>query len=152
SDLHRAEADRRVALFHGRMQLAQGQHRLAVALRIERDSHAKARRIVVDVGPMLDLEQPRRFDAQEHHAVLIARAVWRDIHETPAAAGAGVDLKGFVLESLRREPPGDLLGIGPRLKHTYLRRVDHTQITISRSSAQVERGSIARGSFFWAMV
>src|SRR5262245_26952729 len=25
-------------------------------------------------------------------------------------------------------------------------------ITISRSSAQVERGSIARGSFFWAMV
>src|SRR5262249_22177224 len=76
----------------------------------------------------------------------IARAVWRDIHEAIAAAGADVDLKGFVLESLRREPLGDLLGIGPRLAHTFLRRVDDTRdhdLPVQRPSrAWIDRAGI----------
>src|SRR5215470_19189583 len=109
------------------MQLTQGQHGLAIALCIERDGDAKASGIIVYVRPMLDLKQPRCLDAQEHHAVLIARAVRSDVDEAPATTGADIDLKGFALEALRREPLRDLCRIVPRLEHALLRRVDHAR-------------------------
>src|SRR5882762_6949978 len=65
AELHRAEADGRVALFLGRVQLAHGEHGLAVALGVERHRDVEPRGIVVHVGTVLGLDQPRRFDPQE---------------------------------------------------------------------------------------
>ena len=57
AELHRAEADARVALFLGREQLAHGEHGLAVALGVERHRDVEPRGIVVLVGTVLDLDQ-----------------------------------------------------------------------------------------------
>src|SRR4051812_36141420 len=124
AEFHRAEADARVALLLGRVQLAQGEHGLAVALGVERHRDVEPRGIVVHVGTVLDLDQPRRFDPQEHHAVLIARAVGCGIDEAPAPAGADVAFQILDLEAIRPEPLRDLLRIGPGLEHAFARRGD----------------------------
>src|SRR5271157_3106690 len=75
------------------VQLAHGQHAFAVALFIEGDRHVEPREIVVHVRAVLDLQQPWRDHAQEHHAVLIAGAVRAGVDEPPAPAFADVDLQ-----------------------------------------------------------
>src|SRR5262245_37524970 len=126
AELHSAEADLRIALLLGRVELAHGQYRLSVALRVERHSDMEARGVFVLVGAVLDLDQPRRFHPQEHHAVVVTRAVGPRVDEAPAPAGADVALQRFNLESVGPEPLHDLLRVGPCLEDALARCGDHT--------------------------
>src|SRR5262249_53486360 len=121
------------------MQLTQGQHGLAIALCIERDGDAKASGIIVDVRPMLDLKQPRCLDAQEPHAVLIARAVRADVDEAPATTG-GISISRVSLLKPSGENHceicvGSFHAWNTRSCGASITRV----ITISRSSDHVAR-------------
>src|ERR1700751_3484949 len=126
AELHSAEADRRIALLLGRVELAHGQYGLSVALRVERHSDMEARGVFVLVGAVLNLDQPRRFHPQEYHAVVVTRAVGPLEAEPPPPAGADVALQRFNLEAVGPEPLHDLLRVGPCLEDALARCGDHT--------------------------
>ena len=90
TEFDRAESDPRVALSLGRMQLAQSDDGLAVALLIERDGGAEYAGIVVLVGAMIELDQMRPLDAPELHSIRISLAVGSDHVEPPFAADANI--------------------------------------------------------------
>lgn len=121
AELNRAEADPGVALLLRRMQLAHGEHALAVALRVEGHRDVKAARIVILIRSVLHFDQPRRFDAQEDHAVVPYRSVGPGEDETPATARADIALQSLHFESVRSEPLHDLLRIGPGHEHAFAR-------------------------------
>src|SRR5689334_13164460 len=83
-----AKADARIALSLGWMQLTQGDHRLAVALLVERDRRAEPPRIIRSIRSVIDLDQGRWLDPTELHAVRIAMAIGRDHVEAPQPANA----------------------------------------------------------------
>ena len=119
-----AESDRAVALRPGRVELAQGDDGLPVALLVEGDDGAEAVGIVVFVGAVVHFDEARRLDLAEHHAVVIARAVGADEDEPPPAADADIDLARFEREAFRPEPHRQMLRIGPDLEHQLARGSD----------------------------
>src|SRR5579871_1369436 len=126
AELHSAEADRRIALFLGRVELAQGDYGLAVALYVECHDDMEARGIFVLVGAVLDLDQPRRFYPQKYHAVVPTPAIGARVDEAPAPADADIALQRVNRESVGPEPLHDLLRVGPCLEDALARRGDHT--------------------------
>lgn len=68
-----------------------------------------------------------RFDLQEHHAVVIARAVGTNEDESPLAADANIDLVSFDLEAFWPKPHRQVLRIGPYLEHQLARCGDDTR-------------------------
>src|SRR5262245_1398147 len=78
-----AKADGRIAPSFGCVQLAQGNHSLAVALLVESDRRPKPPRIVRVIRSMIDLDQGRWLDTTELHAVGIAPAIGRNHVEAP---------------------------------------------------------------------
>src|ERR1700741_883076 len=87
-----AKADARVALRFGWMQLAQGNHSLAVALLVERDRGPEPPRIVSVIRSVIKLDQGRWLDTTELHAAGPAPAIGRNHVEAPQPANADVDL------------------------------------------------------------
>src|SRR5947209_2359858 len=99
-----AKADGRFAPSPGWMQLTQGNHGLAVALRVESDRRPEQIRIVSVIGAVINLDQRRRLDTAEQHAVGVALAIGRNHVEAPQSANADVDLLGLDFETGRSEP------------------------------------------------
>lgn len=124
--LDSTEADRPVALCFGRMQLAQRDHSLTVALLVERNRGAETAWIIIHVRPMIDLDQVRRLDAPKAHSIRKSPAVWSEHVEAPHAADTNVDFLGFDLEPRRPKPvrlmfrycPGSKDDITPGLDDT----------------------------------
>src|ERR1700740_2481672 len=90
AELDRAKSNPSVTLLLGRMQLAHGEHALAVALFFECHRDVKTRRIVILIRSVLDFDQPRRLYAQEDHTVVPFRSVRAGVDEAPAATRADV--------------------------------------------------------------
>src|SRR3981189_3051231 len=86
------EADARVALCFGWMQLTQCDHGLAIALFVERDGCPEPPRIVIAARSVIELDQSRFSARTEYHPVGEAPAIRRDHVEAPQTADAYVDL------------------------------------------------------------
>ncbi|HEY5874981.1 MAG TPA: hypothetical protein VIT64_06750, partial [Ilumatobacteraceae bacterium] len=53
TELDRAEADACISLLDGWVELPQRQHRLSIGLFVEGQRHSEARRVIVDVGAVI---------------------------------------------------------------------------------------------------
>src|SRR5690242_16379552 len=109
-----AKSDGPIALSFGRMQLTQGDHSLAVALLVESDRRSEPPWIIGVIRSVIDLDQGRRLDTTELHAVGIAMAIGRNHVEAPETANADVDLLRLDFETGRSEPIGQMLRVSPR--------------------------------------
>src|SRR5215470_4457644 len=112
-----AKADGRVAPSFGWMQLTQGNYSLAVALLVERDCRPEPPRIISIIRSVINLDQGRRLDTTELHAVGIAPAIGRNHVEAPQPTNADVDLLCLDFETGRSEPIWQMFRVSPRREH-----------------------------------
>src|SRR4030088_1574520 len=117
------EADARVALCFGWMQLTQCNHGLAIALFVESDGCPEPPRIVIAVRSVIELDQSRSFDTTEYHPVGEALAIRCDHVEAPQTADAYVDLLGLDFKTGWSEPIRQMFRVGPGRKHDVAPRI-----------------------------
>src|SRR5690606_30646848 len=125
TELHSTETNLLIALLLRRVELTQGEHGLSVALLVERDGGAKAARVVVAVGAVLENDEFWSFHFQKHHAIVISRPVGAVEYATPPAADAHGYLPSPQRQPLRSNPPADVLRLRPGLQHHVTRRIEH---------------------------
>jgi len=119
------EADARVALCFGWMQLTQCNHGLAIALFVESDGCPEPPRIVIAVRSVIELDQSRSFDTTEYHPVGEALAIRCDHVEAPQTADAYVDLLGLDFKTGWPEPARQMFRVGPGRKHNVAPRINY---------------------------
>src|ERR1700716_2606150 len=117
------EADARVALCFGWMQLTQCNHGLALALFGESDGCPEPPRIVIAVRSVIELDQSRSFDTTEYHPVGEALAIRCDHVEAPQTADTYVDLLGLDFKTGWSKPIRQMFRVGPSRKHDVAPRI-----------------------------
>src|SRR5882672_3327683 len=121
------EADARVALCFGWMQLTQCNHGLAIALFVESDGCPEPPRIVIAVHSVIELDQSRSFDTTEFHPVGEAPAIRCDHIEAPQTADTYVDLLGLDFKAGWSKPIRQMFRVGPGRKHDVAPRIYHSR-------------------------
>ena len=119
------QADARVALCFGWMQLTQCNHGLAIALFVESDGCPEPPRIVIAVHSVIELDQSRSFDTTEFHPVGEALAIRCDHVEAPQTADAYVDLLGLDFKTGRSKPIRQMFRVGPGRKYNVAPRINY---------------------------
>lgn len=83
AELDGPKSDRAIAMRLVWMQLTQCDDSLPIALLVEGNDSSEPVWIVIRIGAVVHFEEVWRFDLQEHHAVVTARAVGTNEDELP---------------------------------------------------------------------